>query len=87
MPLPSVIQFIVGMPTMIELDLWLHPASKRIKILRDQKDVTLNYMASPELISNRVSRWTMKMSQFNYTIEYARVTSERAHSYDAFLEL
>ena len=51
MPLPSGIQFIIGMPTMVELDLWLHPASKRIKILQDQRDVTLNFMAAPELIS------------------------------------
>ena len=56
MPLPSGIQFIIGMPTMVELDLWLHPASKRIKILQDQKDVTLNYMASPELISEFQTR-------------------------------
>eukprot|EP01048_Picozoa_sp_COSAG05_P016597 COSAG05_NODE_2157_length_3459_cov_2.428274_3_plen_115_part_01 len=27
MPLPPGIQFIIGMPNMVELDLWLHPAS------------------------------------------------------------
>ena len=56
MPLPSGIQFIIGMPTMVELDLWLHPASKRIKILQDQRDVTLNFMAAPELISEFQTR-------------------------------
>ena len=42
MSLPPGIQIIVGMPTMIELDIWLHPATKRLKVMQHQNDVTLN---------------------------------------------
>eukprot|EP01045_Picozoa_sp_COSAG04_P056818 COSAG04_NODE_26742_length_291_cov_0.885417_1_plen_46_part_01 len=36
MSLPPGIQIIVGMPTMIELDIWLHPATKRLKVMQHQ---------------------------------------------------
>ena len=55
------------MPTMIELDLWLHPASKRIKMLQDQNNVTLNYMASPELISEFQTRSVPRAGLYHMT--------------------
>ena len=50
MSLPPGIQIIVGMPTMVELDIWLHPATKRLKVMQHQNDVTLNYVDTKTIL-------------------------------------
>lgn len=56
MSLPPGIQIIVGMPTMVELDIWLHPATKRLKVMQHQNDVTLNYVDTKTILLEEQNR-------------------------------
>ena len=53
---PPDAQIIVGMPTMIELDIWLHPATKRLKVMQHQNDVTLNNLDTKTIFLEEQNR-------------------------------